>query len=96
MKRTVTITLRLTSDEKKTLDRVARALKTTPSEALRSVLREEAAKMSRVESLSAHDRLKRYIPAEGSARGRRKPSALNSGEQFAKLLLEKHRALRPD
>ena len=96
MKKTVMITLRLTVDEKRTLDQVALSLRTTPSEALRSVLRGEAEKMSRLETSSAHDRLKRYIPAKGSGRGRKQFSALNSGKQFAELLWEKHRALRPD
>ncbi len=95
MNKTVTITLRLTADEEKILDRVARAHGATRSEAIRTSLVGEAARIARSATLSAHDRLRRYIPAEGSAKGAHRPSALDSGRQFTELLLEKHRALRP-
>jgi len=90
----VTITLRLTGDEEKTLDRVARAHGASRSEALRAALIAEAARLERVETMSAHDRLKRYIPAKGSAGKGKRPSALDSRRQFTEYLEEKHRAIR--
>ena len=93
MKKTVTITLRLTADERKVLDRVARAHRATRSEAIRTALIGEAARIARTENLSGHERLKRYIPARGS--GRKDLSALDSARIWAEDLEAKHRALRP-
>jgi hypothetical protein len=91
----VTITLRLTGDEEKTLDRVARAHGASRSEALRAALIAEAARLERVETMSAHDRLKRYIPAKGGAGKGKRPSALDSRRRFIEYLEETHRAIRP-
>lgn len=93
MNKTVTITLRLTVDEEKILDRIARAHRATRSEAIRTALLGEAARIARAENLSGHDRLKRYIPAKGS--GRKDLSALDSKRLYVEHLVEKHRALRP-
>ncbi|MBI2386209.1 MAG: ribbon-helix-helix protein, CopG family [Elusimicrobia bacterium] len=93
MNKTVTITLRLTADERKVLDRVARAHGATRSEAIRTALLGEAARIARTENLSGHERLKRYIPAKGS--GRKDLSALDSSRIWAEDLEAKHRALRP-
>lgn len=96
MKKTVTITLRLTDSEEKTLDRVARAHGASRSEALRAALSTEAARLERIETMSAYDRLKRYIPAKGSAKKGKRPSALDGARAWVDHLVEKHRALRPD
>ena len=93
MKKTVTIPWRLTADERKVLDRVARAHRATRSEAIRTALIGEAARIARTENLSGHERLKRYIPARGS--GRKDLSALDSARIWAEDLEAKHRALRP-
>ncbi|MDP3542042.1 MAG: DUF6290 family protein [Elusimicrobiota bacterium] len=95
MNKKVTITLRLTVDEEKILDRIARAHGATRSEAIRTALIGEAARIARTENLSGHDQLKRYIPAEGSWKGGKKPSALDSARIWAEDLEAKHRALRP-
>ncbi len=95
MKKKVTITLRLTVDEEKILDRVARAHGATRSEAMRTALIGEAARIARTENLSGHDQLKRYIPAKGSAWKGKRPNALDSGRLWAEHLEAKHRALRP-
>ncbi len=95
MKKTVTITLRLTPEEERVLDRVARDRRATRSGALRAVLKDEGLRLAREETMSIHDRLKRYIPAQGSAWKGKRPSARDSSRQFADYLLEKHRALRP-
>lgn len=95
MNKKVTITLRLTVDEEKILDRVARAHRATRSEAIRTALLGEAARIARTQNLSGHDQLKRYIPAVGSGKGGKKPSALDSSRIWAEDLEAKHRALRP-
>ena len=89
MKKTVTITLRLTIEEEKVLDRVASALQATRSEALRAVLRDQGRRLEREEGMSAHDRLKHYIPQQ---RGpvRKRSNALNVREEVLKIILEKH------
>lgn len=89
MKKTVTITLRLTTEEEKVLDRVARELRATRSEALRAVLRDKGRRLEREEGMTAHDRLKHYIP---EARGpvRKRSLALNVSEEFYKIVKEKH------
>lgn len=94
MNRKVTITLRLTAEEEKVLDRVARALRATRSEALRAVLKDRGLRLEREETMSVHDRLKHYIPA---ARGpvRKRSLAYNASEEFYKILKEKHDARRP-
>lgn len=96
MKKSVTITLRLTAAEEKILDRVARAHGATRSEAMRASLLGEAARIERAESASAYDRLKGYIPARPSVWEGKRPSALDSSRTWAEDLKEKHRALRPD
>lgn len=95
MKKTVTITLRLTSEEEKVLDRVARALRATRSEALRAVLRDKGLRLEREETMTVHDRLKHYIP---EARGpvRKRSLALNASDEFYKIVQEKHRGRRSD
>jgi hypothetical protein len=93
MKKTVTITLRLTPEEEKVLDRVARALRATRSEALRAVLKDEGLRLEREETMSAHDHLKRYIP-ENRGPVRKRSLALNVSEEFLKIVLEKHRGRR--
>jgi hypothetical protein len=94
MKRTVTITLRLTAEEEKVLDRVASELRASRSEALRAVLRDRGAKLVREETMTAHDFLKHYIPKQ---RGplRKRSLAENVSEEFHKIVLEKHRGRRP-
>ena len=89
MKRTVTITLRLTSGEEKVLDRVARELRATRSEALRAVLRDKGRRLEQEEGMSVHDHLKHYIP---EARGpvRKRSLALNVSEEVYKIIKEKH------
>jgi hypothetical protein len=94
MRKTVTITLRLTSDEEKVLDRVARALKATRSEALRAALKDKGLRLEREATMSVHDRLKHYIP-ERRGPVRKRSLALNSSEEFLKILQEQHRAIRP-
>jgi predicted transcriptional regulator len=89
MKKTVTITLRLTPEEEKVLDRVARALRATRSEALRAVLKDKGLRLEREESMSAHDRLKHYIP-EALGPLRKRSLALNASEEFLKIVQEKH------
>lgn len=97
MNKKVTITLRLTVDEERILDRVARARGTTRSEALRTALIMEAARIERTQNMSGHEQLKRYIPAKGSGlKGGKKPSALDSKRLWIEDLERKHRALRPD
>lgn len=96
MNKKVTVTLRLTVDEEKILDRLARAHGTTRSEALRTALIGEAARVERTQTLSAHERLKRYIPAQGSmVKGGKRPDALDSKRLWLEHLLRKHRAIRP-
>lgn len=96
MNKTVTITLRLTVDEERILDRLARAQGATRSEALRAALIGEAARIEKTQTLSAHERLKRYIPAKGSkVRGGKRPDALDSKRLWLEHLLRKHRAIRP-
>lgn len=94
MKKTVTITLRLTPEEEKVLDRVARALKATRSEALRAVLKDKGRRLEREEGMSAHDLLKGYIP---QVRGpvRKRSLARDVGDEFYKIVKEKHLARRP-
>lgn len=89
MKKTVTITLRLTPEEEKVLDRVARALRATRSEALRAVLKDRGLRLEREETMTVHDRLERYIP---EARGpvRKRSLALNVSEEVLKIIQEKH------
>jgi hypothetical protein len=89
MKKTVTITLRLTPEEEKVLDRVARELRATRSEALRAVLRDKGRRLEQEEGMSVHDRLKHYIPEQ---RGpvRKRSNALNVREEVLKIILEKH------
>lgn len=94
MKKTVTITLRLTTEEEKVLDRVARALRATRSEALRAVLRDKGRGLEREESMSAYDHLRRYIP-ESRGPVRRRSLASNASEEFYKILREKHRGRGP-
>ncbi|MDD5301622.1 MAG: hypothetical protein PHS14_00820 [Elusimicrobia bacterium] len=89
MKKTVTITLRLTPEEEKVLDRVARALRATRSEALRAVLKDRGLRLEREETMSVHDRLKHYIP-ERRGPVRKRSLALNASEEFLKTVLEKH------
>lgn len=90
MNRKVTITLRLTAEEEKVLDRVARALRATRSEALRAVLKDKAASLAREETMTAHDHLKRYIP-ESRGPMRKRSLALNASEEFYKIVREKIR-----
>lgn len=90
MNKKVTITLRLTVDEEKMLDRVARSHGATRSEAIRTALVGEAARIARTENLSVHDQLKRYIP-ERRGPVRRRSLALNASEEFLKIVQEKHR-----
>lgn len=90
MKKTVTITLRLTPGEEKVLDRVARALRATRSEALRAVLKDKSASLEREETMTAYDHLKRHIP-ESRGPVRKRSLALNASEEFYKIVLEKHR-----
>ena len=89
MKKTVTITLRLTTEEEKVLDRVARELRATRSEALRAVLRDKGRRLELEEGMSVHDHLKHYIP---EARGpvRKRSLALNVSEEVYKIIKEKH------
>lgn len=89
MKKTVTITLRLTAEEEKVLDQVARALRATRSEALRAVLRDKGRRLEREEGMSAHERLKHYIP---EARGPvcKRSLALNVGPEVYQIIKEKH------
>ena len=94
MKKTVTITLRLTPEEEKVLDRVARALRATRSEALRAVLKEKARGLEREETMTAYDHLKRYIP-ESREPMRKRSLAANVSDEFYKIVLEKHRTRRP-
>ena len=89
MKKTVTITLRLTADEEKVLDRVARDLRANRSEALRAVLREKGLRLEREETMSIHDRLKHYIP-ERRGPVRKRSVATNVSDEFYKILKEKH------
>ncbi len=95
MKKTVTITLRLTADEEKILDRVARAHGATRSEAMRTALMGEAARIERTMNTSGYERLKRYIPAKGSAWKGKRPNALDDSRTWAEDLEAKHRAIRP-
>ena len=89
MKKTVTITLRLTPDEEKVLDRVAREMRATRSEALRAVLKDKGRRLEREETMSIHDRLKHYIP-ERVGPVRKRSLAKNVKEEFLKYVLEKH------
>lgn len=93
MKRTVTITLRLTVEEEKVLDRVARELRASRSEALRAVLMDRGAKLEREKTMTAHDLLKHYIPEQ---RGplRKQSLAENAGDKIYKMLKEKYRGSR--
>jgi len=93
MNRKVTITLRLTAEEEKVLDRVARSLRATRSEALRAVLREKGAGLEREETMSAHERLKHYIPA-ASGPMRKNSLAHNASEAFYQIVREKIRGRR--
>lgn len=93
MNRKVTITLRLTADEEKILDRVARSLRATRSEALRAVLKDKAKVLEREEKMTVHDRLKQYIPAaDGPVKKR--SVARNASEEFYNMLKEEHDARR--
>lgn len=97
MNKTVTITLRLTVEEERILDRMAKAQGTSRSEALRAALIEEAARIERKQNLSGYEQLKRYIPAKGSmVKGGKRPDALDSKRLWLEHLLRKHRAIRPD
>lgn len=97
MNKRVTITLRLTAEEEKILDRVARAQGTTRSEALRAALIRESVRIERTQSLSGHEQLKRYIPAKGSGlKGGKKPNALDGKRLWAEHVERKHREIRPD
>ena len=89
MKKTVTITLRLTTEEEKVLDRVARELRATRSEALRAALRDQGRRLENEKGMTAYDHLKRYIPEQ---RGpvRKRSNALNVREEVLKIILEKH------
>ena len=89
MKKTVTITLRLTTEEEKVLDRVARELRATRSEALRAVLKDKGARLEREETMSAYDHFKPYIP-ERRGPVRKRSLALNVSEEFLKFVQEKH------
>jgi len=89
MKKTVTITLRLTPEEEKVLDRVAHALRATRSEALRAVLKDKGLSLQREETMTAHDWLKSYIP-ESKGPMRKRSNALNVKEEVLKIILEKH------
>lgn len=95
MNKTVTITLRLTADEEKILDRVARAHGATRSEAMRTALLGEAARIERNMTMSGYERLKRYIPAKGSAWKGKRPNALDDSRAWAEALEAKHREIRP-
>ncbi len=93
MNRKVTITLRLTAEEEKILDRVARSLRATRSEALRAVLKDKAKVLEREEKMTVHDRLKHYIPAaDGPVRKR--SLAYNASEAFYQIVKEKIRGRR--
>lgn len=97
MNKKVTITLRLTVDEERILDRVARAQRTTRSEALRAALMAESIRIERTQSLSGHEQMKRYIPAKGSGlKGGKKLNALDGKRLWAEHVERKHRAIRPD
>ena len=89
MKKTVTITLRLTTEEEKVLDRVARELRATRSEALRAVLRDKGRRLESEKGMTVHDHLKHYIP---EARGpvRKCSLALNVSEEVYKIIKVKH------
>jgi hypothetical protein len=91
MRKTVTITLRLTLEEEKVLNRVARVLRTTRPEALRAVLKDAGLRLKREESMSAHDRLKHYIP-ERRGPVKKRSVALHSSQEFLKMLQRKHRS----
>lgn len=90
MKKKVIITLRLTVDEEKILERVARALRATRSEALRAALREKSARLEREETMTAYDRIKHYIP-EKTGPVRKYSLALNVSDEFYKIVREKIR-----
>lgn len=96
MNKKVTITLRLTVDEERILDRVARAQGTSRSETLRAALIAEASRLERRQYQSAYEQIKRYIPAKGSGWKGRRPSALDSKRVWAEDIERKHRAIRPD
>ena len=87
MRKTVTITLTL--EEEKILNRVAREFRTTRAGALRVALREAGRKLDREETMSAHDWLKRYIP-EKRGPVRKRSNALNVREEVLKIIQEKH------
>ena len=76
-------------EEEKVLDRVARELRATRSEALRAALRDKGRQLEREEGMSAHDRLKHYIPLQ-SGPVRKRSNALNVREEVLKIILEKH------
>jgi len=97
MNKKVTITLRLTVDEERMLDRVAKAQGTSRSETLRAALIAEAFRLDRKQNLSCYEQIKRYIPAKGSGlKGGKKPNALDSKRIWLEDLERKHRAIRPD
>lgn len=93
MKKSVTITLRLTPEEERVLDRVARALRATRSGALRAALRGEGRRLERERDMSAHEHLKRYIPANAGP-VRRTSLARGAGARFLDIVEEKHRGRR--
>lgn len=93
MKKTVTVTLRLTPEEERVLDRVARALRATRSEALRAVLKDEGLRLAREQALSAHEHLKRYIPVNPGP-VRRRSLARGASAGFLEIVEEKHRGRR--
>ncbi len=92
MRKPVTITVRLTTNDEKALRRVMLAMGVSRSEAMRGALADKAEKIARLETMSAHERMKHLIPPKNGGGGRR---SFDTGRQFLDILEEKRRGRRP-